>query len=87
MIPALLVATKRRVLCLLGRHDWAELKLRPATYWFRVRGYWFDSEAMMGGFLGTRVCRVAACCRVELEVAQNWWVGIERTVPRDSGDR
>ena len=59
MIPALLVAAKRRVLCLLGRHDWAGCELRPATYWYFEGGKWHDSGVTMGGYLGTRICRVA----------------------------
>ena len=87
MIPAILTAAKRRVLCLLGRHDWQPCELRPATYWYFEGGKWHDTGVAMGGYLGSRICCVAACCRVELEVAQNWWVGIERTVPRASGER
>ena len=55
MIPALLTATKRRVLCLLGRHDWTPCELRPATYWYYEQGKWHDSGVGMGGYLGTRI--------------------------------
>ena len=55
MIPAILTAAKRRVLCLLGRHDWTPCELRPATYWYYEGGKWHDTGVGMGGYLGTRL--------------------------------
>ena len=83
MIPALYVAAKRRVLCLLGRHDWTPCEMRPATYWYFDRGKWCDSGIRMGGYLGSRICCIAGCQRVEIEVAKNRWVSIFHTTPLD----
>lgn len=81
VIPALLTAAKRRVLCLLGRHDWAVHGVRPATHYICESGVWRDTGIRAGGFLGSRVCRVAACQRVEVEVRPGKWVSAEKIVP------
>lgn len=82
MIPALLVAAKRRVLCLLGWHDWGYATPAPTTHYVYEQGRWNDTGIRAGWFRADRVCRVAACQRIEVEVLPGKWVSVERIAPR-----
>ena len=73
MILPLLTAARRRVACLVGRHDWARGQLREATHYTRQGDVWVNSRLRAFGYLGSRTCRVAACQRSELEIRPGVW--------------